>query len=477
MESRFDYSNVKWRENGKLKLLIVVGTRPEIIRLAAVINKCRKYFDCILAHTGQNYDYNLNGVFFKDLKLAAPEVYMEAVGDDLGATMGNIINCSYKLMNLIKPDALLILGDTNSCLSAISAKRLHIPIFHMEAGNRCKDECLPEETNRRIVDIISDVNLAYSEHARRYLADCGLPKERTYVTGSPMAEVLHQNLAEIKASNIHSRLGLEKGKYILLSAHREENIDTEKNFLSLFNAINALAEKYDMPILYSCHPRSRNRLKISGFKLDKRVIQHEPLGFHDYNCLQMNAFAVVSDSGTLPEESSFFTSVGHPFPAVCIRTSTERPEALDKACFFIAGIDEKSLLQAVTTAIDMNQNVSMADLKIMLSVMMKRLFGQDTLIRFRPSYFPFTEPSIEVDVSCPQCHGQGCKLCKNSGYLELLGAGVVNPKVLDFNGIDSKKYKGFAFGFGIDRASMLFTGNTDMRSLFKNDIRFLKQSR
>lgn len=356
MESRFDYSNVKWRENGKLKLLIVVGTRPEIIRLAAVINKCRKYFDCILAHTGQNYDYNLNGVFFKDLKLAAPEVYMEAVGDDLGATMGNIINCSYKLMNLIKPDALLILGDTNSCLSAISAKRLHIPIFHMEAGNRCKDECLPEETNRRIVDIISDVNLAYSEHARRYLADCGLPKERTYVTGSPMAEVLHQNLAEIKASNIHSRLGLEKGKYILLSAHREENIDTEKNFLSLFNAINALAEKYDMPILYSCHPRSRNRLKTSGFKLDKRVIQHEPLGFHDYNCLQMNAFAVVSDSGTLPEESSFFTSVGHPFPAVCIRTSTERPEALDKACFFIAGIDEKSLLQAVTTAIDMNQN-------------------------------------------------------------------------------------------------------------------------
>ena len=356
MESRFDYSNVKWRENGKLKLLIVVGTRPEIIRLAAVINKCRKYFDCILAHTGQNYDYNLNGVFFKDLKLAAPEVYMEAVGDDLGATMGNIINCSYKLMNLIKPDALLILGDTNSCLSAISAKRLHIPIFHMEAGNRCKDECLPEETNRRIVDIISDVNLAYSEHARRYLADCGLPKERTYVTGSPMAEVLHQNLAEITASNIHSRLGLEKGKYILLSAHREENIDTEKNFLSLFNAINALAEKYDMPILYSCHPRSRNRLKTSGFKLDKRVIQHEPLGFHDYNCLQMNAFAVVSDSGTLPEESSFFTSVGHPFPAVCIRTSTERPEALDKACFFIAGIDEKSLLQAVTTAIDMNQN-------------------------------------------------------------------------------------------------------------------------
>lgn len=356
METKFDYSNVKWQENGKLKLLIIVGTRPEIIRLAAVINKCRKYFDCILAHTGQNYDYNLNGVFFKDLKLAEPEVYMEAVGDDLGSTMGNIINCAYNLMYQIKPDALLILGDTNSCLSAISAKRLHIPIFHMEAGNRCKDECLPEETNRRIVDIISDVNLAYSEHARRYLADCGLPKERTYVTGSPMAEVLHQNLAEIEASNIHARLGLEKGKYILLSAHREENIDTEKNFLSLFNAINALAEKYDMPILYSCHPRSRNRLKTSGFKLDKRVIQHEPLGFHDYNCLQMNAFAVVSDSGTLPEESSFFTSVGHPFPAVCIRTSTERPEALDKACFFIAGIDEKSLLQAVTTAVSMNQN-------------------------------------------------------------------------------------------------------------------------
>ena len=356
MDCKSDYSNVKWQENSKLKLLIIVGTRPEIIRLAAVINKCRKYFDCILAHTGQNYDYNLNGVFFKDLKLAAPEVYMEAVGDDLGATMGNIINCSYKLMKIIKPDALLILGDTNSCLSAISAKRLHIPIFHMEAGNRCKDECLPEETNRRIVDIISDVNLAYSEHARRYLADCGLPKERTYVTGSPMAEVLHQNLAEIEASNIHSRLGLEKGKYILLSAHREENIDTEKNFLSLFNAINALAEKYDMPILYSCHPRSRNRLKTSGFKLDKRVIQHEPLGFHDYNCLQMNAFAVVSDSGTLPEESSFFTSVGHPFPAVCIRTSTERPEALDKACFFIAGIDEKSLLQAITTAVTMNQS-------------------------------------------------------------------------------------------------------------------------
>lgn len=356
MELRLDYSNVKWQENGKLKLLIIVGTRPEIIRLAAVINKCRKYFDCILAHTGQNYDYNLNGVFFKDLNLADPEVYMNAVGDDLGATVGNIINCSYKLMNQIKPDALLILGDTNSCLSAISAKRLHIPIFHMEAGNRCKDECLPEETNRRIVDIISDVNLAYSEHARRYLADCGLPKERTYVTGSPMAEVLHHNLAQIEASDIHERLGLEKGKYILLSAHREENIDTEKNFLSLFNAINALAQKYDMPILYSCHPRSRNRLKASGFQLDKRVIQHEPLGFHDYNCLQMNAFAVVSDSGTLPEESSFFTGVGHPFPAICIRTSTERPEALDKACFIIAGIDETSLLQAVETAVATNQN-------------------------------------------------------------------------------------------------------------------------
>lgn len=356
MELRLDYSNVKWQENGKLKLLIIVGTRPEIIRLAAVINKCRKYFDCILAHTGQNYDYNLNGVFFKDLNLADPEVYMNAVGDDLGATVGNIINCSYKLMNQIKPDALLILGDTNSCLSAISAKRLHIPIFHMEAGNRCKDECLPEETNRRIVDIISDVNLAYSEHARRYLADCGLPKERTYVTGSPMAEVLHHNLAQIEASDIHERLGLEKGKYILLSAHREENIDTEKNFQSLFNAINALAQKYDMPILYSCHPRSRNRLKASGFQLDKRVIQHEPLGFHDYNCLQMNAFAVVSDSGTLPEESSFFTGVGHPFPAICIRTSTERPEALDKACFIIAGIDETSLLQAVETAVATNRN-------------------------------------------------------------------------------------------------------------------------
>ncbi len=356
MEIRTDYSDIKFQENGKLKLLIIVGTRPEIIRLAAVINKCRKYFDTILAHTGQNYDYNLNGVFFKDLKLKDPEVYMDAVGDDLGATVGNIINCSYKLMNQIKPDALLILGDTNSCLSAIPAKRLHIPIFHMEAGNRCKDEYLPEETNRRIVDIISDVNLAYSEHARRYLAECGLPKERTYVTGSPMAEVLHENLAEIESSDIHQRLGLEKGKYLLLSAHREENIDTEKNFLSLFNAINAMAEKYDMPILYSCHPRSRNRLAASGFQLDKRVIQHDPLGFHDYNCLQMNAYAVISDSGTLPEESSFFTSVGHPFPAVCIRTSTERPEALDKACFVLAGIDEKSLLQAVDTAVDLNND-------------------------------------------------------------------------------------------------------------------------
>ncbi len=354
MNIKLDYSDVKFQENGKLKLLIIVGTRPEIIRLAAVINKCRQYFDCILAHTGQNYDYNLNGIFFHDLGLADPDVYMDAVGDDLGATVGNIINCSYKLMNQIKPDALLILGDTNSCLSAISAKRLHIPIFHMEAGNRCKDECLPEETNRRIVDIISDVNLAYSEHARRYLADCGLPKERTYVTGSPMAEVLHQNLDAIMASDVHQRLGLEKGKYILLSAHREENIDTEKNFLSLFNAINKMAEKYDMPILYSCHPRSRNRLEASGFELDKRVIRNEPLGFHDYNCLQMNAFCCVSDSGTLPEESSFFTSVGHPFPAVCIRTSTERPEALDKACFVLAGIDEKSLLQAVDTAIQMN---------------------------------------------------------------------------------------------------------------------------
>ena len=356
MEIRTDYSDIKFKNDGRLKLLIIVGTRPEIIRLAAVINKCRKYFDCILAHTGQNYDYNLNGVFFKDLKLADPEVYMDAVGDDLGATVGNIINCAYKLMNAIKPDALLILGDTNSCLSAIAAKRLHIPIFHMEAGNRCKDECLPEETNRRIVDIISDVNMAYSEHARRYLADCGLPKERTYVTGSPMAEVLHANLKEIEASDILEKLNLEPKKYILLSAHREENIDTEKNFTSLFNAINRLAEKYDMPILYSCHPRSRKRLESSGFKLDKRVIRHEPLGFHDYNKLQMNAFAVVSDSGTLPEESSFFTSIGKPFPAVCIRTSTERPEALDKACFILAGISENGLLQAVTTAVDMHEN-------------------------------------------------------------------------------------------------------------------------
>lgn len=349
------YDNVKWKDNGKLKLLIIVGTRPEIIRLAAVINKTRKYFDVILAHTGQNYDYNLNGVFFKDLKLEDPEVYLNAVGNDLGETCGNIIAQSYKLMAEIKPEAVLVLGDTNSCLSVIGAKRLHIPIFHMEAGNRCKDECLPEETNRRIVDIISDVNMAYSEHARRYLADCGLPKERTYVTGSPMAEVLHNNLAEIEASDIHSRLGLEKGKYILLSAHREENIDTEKNFLSLFNAINKMAEKYDMPILYSCHPRSKKRIESTGFKLDPRVIQHEPLGFHDYNCLQMNAFAVVSDSGTLPEESSFFTSVGHPFPAVCIRTSTERPEALDKACFILSGIDEKGLLQSVDTAVEMNK--------------------------------------------------------------------------------------------------------------------------
>ena len=354
MDIRLDYSDISFKNNGKLKLLIIVGTRPEIIRLAAVITKCRQYFDCILAHTGQNYDYNLNGVFFKDLKLADPEVYMDAVGDDLGATVGNIINCSYKLMNQIKPDALLILGDTNSCLSAIAAKRLHIPIFHMEAGNRCKDECLPEETNRRIVDIISDVNLAYSEHARKYLHECGLPKERVYVTGSPMAEVLHNNLAEIECSDVHQRLGLEKGKYILLSAHREENIDTEKNFLSLFTAINKMAEKYDMPILYSCHPRSRKRLESSGFVLDSRVRMNQPLGFHDYNCLQMNAFCCVSDSGTLPEESSFFTSVGHPFPAVCIRTSTERPEALDKACFILAGIDEKSLLQAVDTAVQMN---------------------------------------------------------------------------------------------------------------------------
>ena len=356
MGIKTDYSNIKFKENGKLKLLIIVGTRPEIIRLGAVISKCREYFDTILAHTGQNYDYNLNGVFFKDLKLGEPEVYMDAVGDDLGATVGNIINCSYKLMNQIKPDALLILGDTNSCLSAIASKRLHIPIFHMEAGNRCKDECLPEETNRRIVDIISDVNLAYSEHARKYLHECGLPKERVYVTGSPMAEVLRNNLSEIEASVIHKKLGLEKGKYILLSAHREENIDTEKNFLSLFTAINKMAEKYDMPILYSCHPRSKKRLEQSGFVLDKRVIQHEPLGFHDYNCLQMNAFAVVSDSGTLPEESSFFTSIGKPFPAVCIRTSTERPEALDKACFILAGIDENSLLQATDTAILANQN-------------------------------------------------------------------------------------------------------------------------
>ncbi len=355
MEIKLDYTDIKFQNNGKLKLLIIVGTRPEIIRLAAVINKCRKYFDCVLAHTGQNYDYNLNGIFFENLKIAEPEVYMDAVGDDLGATVGNIINCSYKLMAQIKPDALLILGDTNSCLSAISAKRLHIPIFHMEAGNRCKDECLPEETNRRIVDIISDVNLAYSEHARKYLHECGLPKERVYVTGSPMAEVLHNNLEDIDKSDILEKLNLQKKKYILLSAHREENIDTEKNFLSLFNAINKIAEMYDMPILYSCHPRSRNRLEKSGFELDKRVIRHEPLGFHDYNNLQMNAFAVISDSGTLPEESSFFTSIGRPFPAVCIRTSTERPEALDKACFVLAGIDEKSLVQAVETAVSMNE--------------------------------------------------------------------------------------------------------------------------
>lgn len=349
-------TEVTFKNNGKLKLLIIVGTRPEIIRLAAVIKKCRNYFDTILAHTGQNYDYNLNGVFFHDLELDDPDVYLNAVGADLGETMGNIISESYKLMAEIKPDAVLVLGDTNSCLSVIGAKRLHIPIFHMEAGNRCKDECLPEETNRRIVDIISDVNMAYSEHARRYLADCGLPKERTYLTGSPMAEVLHDNLKKIEASDVHARLGLEKGKYILLSAHREENIDTEKNFLSLFEAINKIAEKYDMPILYSCHPRSRKRLEASGFQLDQRVIQHEPLGFHDYNCLQMNAFAVVSDSGTLPEESSFFTSVGHPFPAVCIRTSTERPEALDKGCFVLAGIDSNSLVQAVETAVAMNEN-------------------------------------------------------------------------------------------------------------------------
>ena len=355
MEIKLDYSDVSFQNNGKLKLLIIVGTRPEIIRLAAVINKCRKYFDCILAHTGQNYDYNLNGVFFKDLKLADPEVYMDAVGDDLGATMGNILNASYKLMVQTKPDAVLVLGDTNSCLSVIGAKRLHIPIFHMEAGNRCWDECLPEETNRRIVDIISDVNICYSEHARRYLNASNVAPQRTYVSGSPMAEVLHENLADIEASDVHARLGLEKGKYILLSAHREENIDTEKNFLSLFTAINAMAEKYDMPILYSCHPRSRNRLEASGFVLDKRVMRQEPLGFHDYNCLQMNAFAVVSDSGTLPEESSFFTSIGRPFPAVCIRTSTERPEALDKGCFVLAGINEHDLLQAVDVAVEMNK--------------------------------------------------------------------------------------------------------------------------
>ena len=356
MEIKKDYSNVKWQENGKLKLLIIVGTRPEIIRLSAVITKCRKYFDCILAHTGQNYDYNLNGVFFRDLKLDDPEVYMDAVGDDLGETVGNIINCSYKLMNQIKPDALLILGDTNSCLSAISAKRLHIPIFHMEAGNRCKDECLPEETNRRIVDIISDVNLAYSEHARKYLHECGLPKERVYVTGSPMAEVLKNNLEDINNSDVLNRLKLEPKKYILLSAHREENIDTKENFESLFTAINKMAEKYNMPILYSCHPRSKKRLESSGFKLDDKVVMHEPLGFHDYNNLQMNAFCVVSDSGTLPEESSYYTSIGKSFPAVCIRTSTERPEALDKACFVLAGINEKDLLQAVETAVEMNNN-------------------------------------------------------------------------------------------------------------------------
>ena len=355
MNYKKDYNDIKWKENGKLKLLIIVGTRPEIIRLSAVITKCRKYFDCILAHTGQNYDYNLNGIFFKDLKLENPEVYMDAVGDDLGETVGNIIAASYKLMNQIKPDALLILGDTNSCLSAIAAKRLHIPIFHMEAGNRCKDECLPEETNRRIVDIISDINLAYSEHARKYLHECGLPKERVYVTGSPMAEVLHNNLEDIKKSNILNKLKLESKKYILLSAHREENIDTKENFESLFNAINKMAEKYNMPILYSCHPRSKKRFETSGFKLDSRVIMHEPMGFHDYNKLQMNAFCVVSDSGTLPEESSFYTSIGESFPAICIRTSTERPEALDKACFFLAGINENSLLQAVDTAVEMNK--------------------------------------------------------------------------------------------------------------------------
>lgn len=358
MDIKFDYSDIHFKNDGRLRLLIIVGTRPEIIRLSAVIKKCRRYFDCILAHTGQNYDYNLNGVFFHDLELDPPDVSMNAVGDDLGATVGNIINCSYKLMEAIKPEALLILGDTNSCLSAIPAKRLHIPIFHMEAGNRCKDECLPEETNRRIVDIISDVNMAYSEHARRYLAECGLPPERTYVTGSPMAEVLGANLDGIMASDIHERLGLEKGRYILLSAHREENIDTEQNFCSLFGAINAMAEKYDLPVLYSCHPRSKKRLDESGFTLDRRVIRHEPLGFHDYNCLQMNAFAVVSDSGTLPEESSFFTSIGHPFPAVCIRTSTERPEALDTGCFVLAGIDERSLLCAVDTAVELNREGS-----------------------------------------------------------------------------------------------------------------------
>lgn len=356
MKMKLDYSDIKFKENGKLKLLIIVGTRPEIIRLSAVITKCRQYFDCILAHTGQNYDYNLNGVFFEDLELDAPDVYMDAVGDDLGATIGNIINCSYKLMSIIRPDALLVLGDTNSCLSAISAKRLHIPIFHMEAGNRCKDECLPEETNRRIVDIISDVNLAYSEHARRYLHECGLPKERTYVTGSPMAEVLHKNLSKIEQSDIHTKLGLEKGKYILLSAHREENIDTEKNFTSLFTAINKIASQYDMPILYSCHPRSKKRLDATGFVLDERVIRHDPMGFIDYNCLQMNAFAVISDSGTLPEESSFFTSVGRPFSAVCIRTSTERPEALDKGCFVLAGIDSAGLVGAVELAVSMIEN-------------------------------------------------------------------------------------------------------------------------
>lgn len=350
-----DYSNVAFKNNGKIKLLIIVGTRPEVIRLSAVITKCRDYFDVILAHTGQNYDYNLNGIFFRDLNLADPEVYLDAVGDDLGATMGNIIGRSYKLMAQTKPDAVLVLGDTNSCLSVISAKRLHIPIFHMEAGNRCKDECLPEETNRRIVDIISDVNMAYSEHARRYLAECGLPKERTFVTGSPMAEVLSNNIDSIRNSDIHSKLGLEKGKYILLSAHREENIDTDSNFISLFTAVNKLAEKYDMPILYSCHPRSKKKLESSGFELDKRVVAHEPMGFHDYNCLQMNAFCVVSDSGTLPEESSYFTSIGNPFPAVCIRTSTERPEAVDKACFVLSGISTEGLLQSVDIAVSMNE--------------------------------------------------------------------------------------------------------------------------